>query len=308
MISIIMATYNGSHYLKEQLESIANQTIKPEEIVIVDDCSADNTIEIIENFKRNNKDFSIKLILNEKNMGPAISFAKGVLESKGDFIFFCDQDDIWFENKIEEVLTIFKNNPKIKMLCTGYHLYDDKNKKVIKDSRNSGEVFEISLSKVLKGNISPGCTVAFSGMYRDKAKLINERIFIHDWFYSIISAVDSGLYYYCKPLIYYRIHSNNTIGKNLSFYPKYSREKRIKSIERHIQFYEELISLNIFNDKNSKEIGNMVNELIEINHIRLNLLNRNIGYVSYLNKIYNLKNNINIKSVIGDLIYARKKN
>ena len=66
MISIIMATYNGSHYLKEQLESIANQTIKPEEIVIVDDCSADNTIEIIENFKRNNKGFSIKLILNEK--------------------------------------------------------------------------------------------------------------------------------------------------------------------------------------------------------------------------------------------------
>ena len=51
----------------------------------------------------------------------------------------------------------------------------------------------------------------------------------------------------------------------------------------------------------------MVNELIEINHIRLNLLNSDIGYVSYLNKIYNLKNNINIKSVIGDLIYARKE-
>ena len=51
----------------------------------------------------------------------------------------------------------------------------------------------------------------------------------------------------------------------------------------------------------------MVNELIEINHIRLNLLNSDIGYVSYLNKIYNLKNNINIKSVIGDLIYARKR-
>ena len=129
MISIIMATYNGSHYLKEQLESIANQTIKPEEIVIVDDCSADNTIEIIENFKRNNKGFSIKLILNEKTWVQPSLFAKGVLESKGDFIFFCDQDDIWFENKIEEVLTIFKNNPKIKMLCTGYYLYDDKNKK-----------------------------------------------------------------------------------------------------------------------------------------------------------------------------------
>ena len=107
MISIIMATYNGSHYLKEQLESIANQTIKPEEIVIVDDCSADNTIEIIENFKRNNKGFSIKLILNEKH-GSSPLFAKGVLESKRDFIFFCDQDDIWFENKIEEVLTILK--------------------------------------------------------------------------------------------------------------------------------------------------------------------------------------------------------
>ena len=125
MISIIMATYNGSHYLKEQLESIANQTIKPEEIVIVDDCSADNTIEIIENFKRNNKGFSIKLILNEKH-GSSPLFCKRSFGIKRDFIFFCDQDDIWFENKIEEVLTIFKNNPKIKMLCTGYYLYDDK--------------------------------------------------------------------------------------------------------------------------------------------------------------------------------------
>ncbi|MGG0154034.1 glycosyltransferase [Bacillus mycoides] len=308
MISIIMATYNGKYYLEEQLKSIVNQTVKPEEIIIVDDCSTDNTIEIIEKFKVNSNGINVHLIINEHNMGPAKTFAKGVLKSKGDLIFFCDQDDIWFENKIEEVMGVFDSNHKIKMLCTGYHLYDDSNKKIIKNSKDSKEIFKVSLNKVLKGNISPGCTVAFKDIYRDKAKLINEDIFIHDWFYSVISAIDDGLYYYCKPLIYYRIHSNNTIGKNLSLYPKHTKEKRIKSIERHIQFYEELIKLGVFSDvSNPKEVQNNLYDLIRTNHIRLKLLNGHMGYGGYCKNIYSLKNNMTIKSIIGDLIYARKK-
>lgn len=310
MISIVLATYNGSRYLEEQLESIATQTIKPNEIIVIDDCSTDDTLKIIEKFKNKNKnnEIDINIFLNNDNIGPARAFAKGILESKGDLIFLCDQDDIWFENKVEEVVNIFKKNSQIDVLCTGYHLYDDKNKKVIQNSKDSGEIYEVPLSRVLKGNISPGCTAAFRGTLRDKAKQINENIFIHDWFYSIVGAATNGLYYYCKPLIYYRIHDNNTIGKNLSFRPKYTKERRIKSIEKHIQFYKELTKLEMFDNVNdSNEIKKQVSGLIETNNIRLSLLNNYIGYSSYIRNLRFLKSNMGIKLVVGDLLYARKK-
>ena len=102
LISIAMATYNGGQYLSEQLDSIVNQTYTNIEIVIVDDDSKDNTVEIIKSYQQKYK--FIKLYQNPTNLGIVKSFEKAISLCNGDYIALSDQDDVWLPHKLEELV------------------------------------------------------------------------------------------------------------------------------------------------------------------------------------------------------------
>lgn len=108
LISIALCTYNGAKYLQEQLMSIVNQTYKNIEVVIVDDCSTDNTVDIVKSLE---KSFPrIKLYQNEKNLGFNKNFEKAIELTTGDYIAISDQDDIWELNKLELLLNHIDDN------------------------------------------------------------------------------------------------------------------------------------------------------------------------------------------------------
>ncbi len=107
LISIAMATYNGEKYILEQLESFVNQTIPPNELVITDDCSTDNTLKIIYKFKKD-APFDVRVYLNEKNLGYTQNFNRAMQLCKNEIIFLSDQDDIWFPEKIAHILYLAK--------------------------------------------------------------------------------------------------------------------------------------------------------------------------------------------------------
>jgi len=96
-ISVCMATYNGERYLKEQLDSILKQLSFTDEIIISDDGSQDRTIEIIESFG----DSRIKLF-HSTQQNLIYNFENALSKASGDIIFLSDQDDIWYENKVEK--------------------------------------------------------------------------------------------------------------------------------------------------------------------------------------------------------------
>src|SRR6187549_727051 len=102
LVSIAMATYNGEKFITEQLESLVNQTYKNIEIVIVDDCSTDNTVRIITDFQK--KYGSITLIEKDSNSGITKTFEHSIRNCKGEYIALSDQDDVWLSNKIEILL------------------------------------------------------------------------------------------------------------------------------------------------------------------------------------------------------------
>ncbi|HEX5670966.1 MAG TPA: glycosyltransferase, partial [Sulfuricurvum sp.] len=101
-ISVVIATYNGSAYLREQLDSIAEQSIQPFEIIIQDDCSNDDTVSIIQEYIPR---LPIQLEINHQNIGYIHNFELALSKASGDFIALCDQDDIWEVTKLEQLLS-----------------------------------------------------------------------------------------------------------------------------------------------------------------------------------------------------------
>jgi glycosyltransferase involved in cell wall biosynthesis len=95
-----MATYNGGKYLTRQLDSILSQIKSTDEVVIVDDCSTDDTVEIIKNYNCNN----IKLFLNDRNQGHVGSFEKAISLAKNDIILLSDQDDVWLPERLNKLI------------------------------------------------------------------------------------------------------------------------------------------------------------------------------------------------------------
>jgi len=108
LVSIALCTYNGEEFLREQLESIVNQTYSPIELIIVDDSSSDNTYEILVEFAANHT--FIKLFQNLENIGYIKNFEKALNLCSGDFIALSDQDDIWDRTKIEKQVNKIGSN------------------------------------------------------------------------------------------------------------------------------------------------------------------------------------------------------
>lgn len=104
-ISIAMATYNGEKYLREQLDSFVAQTRQPDELIVSDDCSDDGTVNVIKAFARQ-APFDVRWYVNEENLGFVGNFSRALSFCTGDLVFLSDQDDVWFENKIEQIEAI----------------------------------------------------------------------------------------------------------------------------------------------------------------------------------------------------------
>lgn len=125
LVSVIMPNYNGAKFIRSAVESVIYQTFPYWELIIVDDCSTDESICIIEGFLK--LDNRITLIKNDINSGVAFSRNRGIKSAKGKFISFLDSDDLWLPNKLEKQLDfIFKNGAKI--VYSAYDVIDENNK------------------------------------------------------------------------------------------------------------------------------------------------------------------------------------
>ena len=127
-VSIALAVYNGERFLREQLESIARQTRLPDELIISDDASTDGTAQIIHQFA-NRAPFQVTLLLNEENVGCTRNFDRAIRHCKGETIFLCDHDDLWYPNKIETTLEALEANPKAGVATCDADLIDEHSRK-----------------------------------------------------------------------------------------------------------------------------------------------------------------------------------
>lgn len=221
MISVAIATYNGQEFIKEQLLSILNQTMPVDEIVICDDQSSDDTVKIIQELLCD----KIYLYQNEKNLGYKLNFKKALSYCKEDYIFLCDQDDIWKPNKVQTMIEIMQNHPEIKALASTYDLIDElgnekqidinrnySNKNMYKCKVKDNALVKVPFERLVVENSFQGCALCVRQSINDKFQRCYTEDFYHDWFINLLASEQNGMYFLNVPLFHYRIHSKNTIG------------------------------------------------------------------------------------------------
>ena len=221
MISVAIATYNGQEFIKEQLLSILNQTMPVDEIVICDDQSSDDTVKIIQELLCD----KIYLYQNEKNLGYKLNFKKALSYCKGDYIFLCDQDDIWKPNKVQTMIEIMQNHPEIKALASTYDLIDElgnekqidinrnySNKNMYKCKVKDNALVKVPFERLVVENSFQGCALCLRKQVNEKFQRCFSDDFHHDWLINILASEQNGMYFLNIPLFKYRIHSKNTIG------------------------------------------------------------------------------------------------
>lgn len=118
--SIVLSTFNGNAYIIEQLESIKNQIIPADEVLIFDDASTDNTFEIVKNYIKENNLKGWYAVRNIENLGWRKNFITGMDQASGNYIFLCDQDDIWKPDKLSDMILAMDENPEIDLLASTY--------------------------------------------------------------------------------------------------------------------------------------------------------------------------------------------
>ena len=221
-ISVAMCTYNGEKYVREQILSIISQTRKPDEVIICDDCSTDNTLEIINEIVNGSLvEIEWIVIRNSNNLGVLQNFEKAIGLSTGDLIFTSDQDDIWVDNKIEIIENTFLNNQSCMLAFTNAELVDCEltslggnlwnsvglNLNSIGDNKKDGSLLDV----LLRNNVVTGATMAFTSDLKDFIYPFSEKS-IHDEWIAIIAASLGNVIPIDQKLILYRQHDNNVIG------------------------------------------------------------------------------------------------
>ena len=204
MTSVCIATYNGEKYIKEQLLSILHQLESSDEVVVSDDHSTDNTLDVIKSLNDNR----IKIFLNDKEKGYTRNFENALEKSSGDIIFLSDQDDVWMDDKVQSCLELLGIND---FLVHDGKIVDEKlfvKNDSIFEFRNANKGFLINFVNIKY----LGCCMVFKRNVLNKALPFprNQTLATHDSWLTLVSEMYFKVSLIEKPLILYRRHGDNT--------------------------------------------------------------------------------------------------
>lgn len=239
-VSVVLCTYNGAAFLADQLASVATQTRPPDEMVIRDDGSTDQTMQILEEFAAS-AGFPISIQQNRVRRGAFANFWSAMHDANGDLIALCDQDDVWLPSKLERAVELLAGDPRAGATfsdgwciddtgaVTGRSLWDGVHFSMTERSRFEGGK---ELEVLLRRNVVTGATLTFRAGLLPALNPGPEMP--HDHWISVAVAVRSLVVPIRDPLIKYRLHDSNTIGLSpqrsllphrlrYAFDPKYRR-------------------------------------------------------------------------------------
>lgn len=264
-IDILLATYNGEKYLREQIDSILSQTYKNFRLIISDDCSKDRTREILKEYEL--KDNRITVYYQEKNLGYIKNFEFLLKKVENQIYALSDQDDVWLPEKIEKSLERMQIDNSD--LVFGDLEVVDENLKTIHKSFN--DLMNLTrkikkcndYNKLYLYNCVTGCTIIAKKKFLDKILPIphNTKHVLHDYWIALITSIYGKVSYIDKAYIKYRQHGENQVGvEKTSYKMENFDEIRKLFIEVKLELFETNVSNN---ERFPEEIKALNNKALE---------------------------------------------
>jgi glycosyltransferase involved in cell wall biosynthesis len=224
-LSVVLATFNGAQFLDEQLESLNDQTRLPDELVVVDDASTDDTVAILRSFERRAR-FPVHLIEQPHHVGTCDNFAEGFTSATGDILFICDQDDRWHPDKLAVMADHMGRRPDAMLAFSDAVLVDAEGQRL---SRSRWRVAGLGpaqiaaiehdpLGQMMMRQIVSGCTAAIRREFlaallpfpRDLHPALP--MMMYDRWISLLAAAAGSVLPIPERLVDYRIHDGQQIG------------------------------------------------------------------------------------------------
>lgn len=262
-IDVLLATYNGEKYLKEQIDSILEQTYKNIRLIISDDCSKDRTPEILKEYQQN--DDRIELHIQKSNLGVVKNIEFLLKQAKSPYYMLADQDDYWLPEKVEKSLEKLKKE-NVDLVFGDLEVVD-KNLKTMYSSFNDYMLLTRKINKYIDSykvnylyNCVTGCTVLAKKETIEKILPLptNSKRLIHDHWIGLMVALNGKLAYMPEKYIKYRQHGNNEVGtEKISHGFKELKQVRNLFIEVKLGIFETYVENN---EKFPKELQKLNNE------------------------------------------------
>lgn len=296
-VDILMATYNGQDYIREQIESLKEQTFKDWRLLISDDCSNDGTLDIVDELQKD--DSRIHVISQETRYGSSKANFMSMLPAvSSPYAMFCDQDDVWLPTKIatslERIQSLEKKWGRDTPLCVFTDLtVVDQNLKTIAESfehRDGHKTVAYDIKRLVCANVAAGCTMLFNKTLVDL--LVRDysidRILMHDWWALLVCVALGHASFIDEPLILYRQHEHNVVGaRHLTLLERiatlrsrkgerlqYSRDTALEP-ELILELYGDLLEIDVRNS-----LSNYVDATYSTSSIRAILLLQKSGCVT----------------------------
>lgn len=227
-IAILLATYNGSRFLAAQLDSVLTQTYRDCILVVRDDCSTDGTRNILDRYQAAHPDRLHLLEPDRVNRGASASFSyllEYVLEHKQSlgldsaYMMFCDQDDVWYSDKVERQVRVMlaaeAGNTQLPVLVhSDLEVVTEALEQIAPSfTRYQGlESQRNQFCQIVISNLVTGCTAFINEALARKASPVSAQAIMHDWWLALVAAAFGKLVFIDTPLVHYRQHGRNTIG------------------------------------------------------------------------------------------------
>ena len=264
MISVVMTTYNGAAYVEQQMNSILEQTLAPDEVLIFDDCSTDGeTIEIVKKYIKKINNRTWKLFENKLNKGWKKNFIEGIKKAKGNYIFLSDQDDLWDRTKIEKMYSAIEKNSKIDLLCCNYCLLNETGKKVKSNSTqrmlNDGRIQRIDITEKFHLVGRPGCTFCIRSSFAMKACDLWMKGYAHDKLFWNYAVLQGRLYCINEPLVIFRRHDHNASSRGPVLDARLRADKQILDMIIFTKMINEIPKENLSNELICSRYNDWVN-------------------------------------------------
>lgn len=243
MISVALCVYNGERFLTEQLNSIKNQTLPVNELVVCDDCSTDSTYDIITAFGKE-VSFPVRYYKNDKQLGSTKNFEKCLKLCTGDIIFLCDQDDAWLPEKVAKQVAYLNQHPDKMAVFSDGGLMDAQSKPIAGsvwgavsfDAKAQEQWLSDDAYKLLyRGYVVTGATLAIRASILSTLTPFPDGIkeMIHDSWMTLILTMNNQIGFINEPLINYRRHASQQVGfgtsqKYVTFSDRFKRPRAEK--------------------------------------------------------------------------------